>query len=124
MALAGAFNNRSLRTKIGAVVLAATSTGLIVGGVSIYTLRHHNENAEKLLSRTIAVDTAVTKFSKNVESFGGGVSAMQLYPSLAGTIQQNMADNTKAVDDALSTLASALGDDPTGAKAVAKAFKA
>ena len=121
MALAGAFNNRSLRTKIGAVISAATATGLIVGGVAIYTLRHHNQNAEEMLTRTIAVDSAVGKFSKNVEAFGGAVSAMQLYPMLAKTIQEGMAGNKTAIDEALTTLETELGDDPEGSKTVAKA---
>ncbi|GAA0942435.1 methyl-accepting chemotaxis protein [Virgisporangium aurantiacum] len=121
MALAGAFNNRSLRTKIGAVISAATATGLIVGGVAIYTLRHHNQNAEEMLTRTIAVDTAVGSFSKSVEAFGGGVSAAQLYPQLAKEIQQGMAENKKAIDEALKTLEIELAADPAGIKTVAKA---
>jgi methyl-accepting chemotaxis protein len=121
MALARAFDNRSLRTKIGAAVLVAAVTGLIVGGVAIYTLERHNDAAAETLKRTITVDAAVGKFSKNVEAFGGAVSTAQLYPALAEPIQQGMAANKKAIDEALTTLAAELDSEPAGVQAVEKA---
>src|SRR6185312_11325387 len=80
MAVGGAFDNRSLRTKIGVAVLIATVSGLIVGGLAINTVHRLNDDAAASQQQTLALETAVGSFSKNIEAFGGSVSALQLYP--------------------------------------------
>jgi methyl-accepting chemotaxis protein len=49
MGLGEAFDNRSLRTKIGTAVLTATVSGLIVGGLAIRTV--HSLNADSAAAR-------------------------------------------------------------------------
>ncbi len=123
MGLTAAFDNRSLRTKIGTAVLIGTLSGLVVGGVAINTLHAHDLDNETAHRKTIAVESAVGSFSKNIEAYGGNVSAARLYPTLADGIKQNMAGNRSAINAALSQLATVLADDPAGAAAVAKAKK-
>ena len=121
MGLAKAFDNRSLRAKMSAAMLAAIISGLVVGGVAIQTVQRLNREAEKAQQQTIAIETAVGTFSKNVEAFGGGVSAAQLYPSLATEINKGLAANRQAIADALQTLRAELAADPAGVRTVAKA---
>jgi methyl-accepting chemotaxis protein len=121
MGLAGAFDNRSLRTKIGAAVLTATVSGVIVGGVAIFTLHEQNTKSAEAQRVTIAVEAAAGSFAKNIESFGGNLSALQLYPSLAEPIQANIVANKQAVTDALASLQKSLAGDPAGEQAVTKA---
>ncbi|HEX5200271.1 MAG TPA: methyl-accepting chemotaxis protein [Actinoplanes sp.] len=121
MGLARSFDNLSLRTKIGTAVLTATVSGLIVGGVSIGTLRAQNAEAATAQRKTIEVEAAAGSFAKNIEAFGGGISALQLYPSLADQINQGIQADKAAVTDALASLGRSLANDPTGAAAVAKA---
>jgi methyl-accepting chemotaxis protein len=117
MGLSGAFDNRSLRTKIGAAALTATVSGLIVGGVAIKTVSGLNDDAAATQRQTIVIGNAVTAFSKNIEAFVGATSAMQLYPAIAKDIQTGMAANQKAIDDSLTTLDKALPGDPVVDKA-------
>ena len=121
MGLAGAFDNRSLGTKIGTAVLTATVSGLIVGGVAIMTLRSQNSDTAAAQRRTIAVEAAAGSFAKNVEAYGGGVSALQLYPNIADMIKQGLAANKSAIDTALAGLEKSLAGDSAGAAAVAQA---
>ena len=121
MGLAGAFDNRSLRTKIGAAVLTATVSGIVVGGVGIGTLRSQNADAAAAQRTTIAVEAAAGAFAKNIESYGGNLSALRLYPTLADGIQKNLLGNKQAVTDALDSLGRSLAADSNGAEAVAKA---
>ena len=121
MGLARAFDNRSLRTKIGTAVLTATVSGLIVGGVAIGTLRNQNSEAAAAQRTTIAVETAAGAFAKNIEAFSGNLSALKLYPSLADTIGKNMESNKAAITGALSSLETNLAGDQTGLAAVAQA---
>jgi methyl-accepting chemotaxis protein len=123
MGLSSAFDNRSLRTRIGTAVLIGTVSGLVVGGVAINNLRGQGTDNEAALRQTITVEAAVGSFSKNIEAFGGNVSAAQLYPTLADGIKENMAANQQAISAALDQLGTALADDPAGAAAVAKAKK-
>ena len=121
MGLAGAFDNRSLRTKIGAAVLTATVSGIVVGGVAIGTLRGQNADAAAAQRTTIAVEAAAGAFAKNIESYSGNLSALQLYPTLADVIQKNIVGNKQAIIDSLNSLGLSLADDAQGVQAVAKA---
>jgi methyl-accepting chemotaxis protein len=119
--LAKAFDDRSLRTKIGTAVLTATVSGLIVGGVAIGTLRTLNAGAAEAQRTTIQVEVLSNDFAKNIESFAGNLSALRLYPSLADRINANIAKNKEAITGALDRLGVSLAGDPEGAKAVSKA---
>jgi methyl-accepting chemotaxis protein len=121
MGLARAFDNRSLRTKIGAAVLTAVVSGLVVGGVAIGTLHAQNTNAAAAQRKTIAVEAAAAAFAKNIEAYGGNLSALKLYPSLGDGIKKSLEANKAAVTAALDSLASNLAGDPAGTAAVAKA---
>ena len=123
MGLSGAFDNRSLRTKIGTAVLTATVSGLIVGGLAISTVHRLNANAATAQRRTIAVESAANTFSKNIESFNGNISTMKLYPNLAGMIGKAIDGNKQAIAGALTSLQSSLAADPAGAAAIAKTQK-
>ncbi|GIF14452.1 methyl-accepting chemotaxis protein [Actinoplanes teichomyceticus] len=116
MGLGGAFDNRSLRTKIGAAALTATVGGLIVGGMSISTVHDLNQKAADAQHKSIAIQSAVTSFSQNVEAFVGNSSSMQLYPQFAKEIGEVMAANKKAVEGALSSLETALPGDAAVAR--------
>ncbi|HEY0002892.1 MAG TPA: methyl-accepting chemotaxis protein [Actinoplanes sp.] len=117
------FDDRSLRTKIAAAVLIATVSGMIVAGVGIRTVHQLNSAGAAAQRRTIAVEQAAGAFAKNIESFGGNISALRLYPTLAEMITKNLAANTAAITASLDSLGTALADDPVGAATVAKARK-
>src|SRR5689334_22625480 len=121
MAVGGAFDNRSLRTKIGAAVLIGTISGLIVGGLAINTVHRLSRDAAASQHRTLAVETAVASFSKNIEAFGGSMSALQLYPSIADAITKGAEEQKAAIEAALSQLRTLLAGDPLGEQTVAKA---
>ena len=121
MGLLGAFDNRSLRTKIGSAVLVGTLSGVLVGGVALVTLHGQNEDSAATQRKTIALESAAGAFSKNIESFNGNNSARQLYPSLAATLKENMATNQAAISEALDQLRTAFAGDAAGTAAVAKA---
>ncbi|WP_030442059.1 methyl-accepting chemotaxis protein [Actinoplanes subtropicus] len=121
MGLAGAFDNRSLGTKIGTAVLTATISGLIVGGVAIMTLRSQNADAAAAQRKTITVEAAAGAFAKNVEAYGGGVSALKLYPAIADALKQMLAADQAAIEGALSSLGQSLAGDQAGTAAVERA---
>jgi methyl-accepting chemotaxis protein len=121
MKLGGAFANRSLRVKIGAVVMIAAISGLIVGVVAITTVQGLNDEAATAQRQTLAVQAAAGSFGKNIEAFSGNISSLQLYPSLAGRINQGLAGNKQAIADALGVLSTNLGQEDGGSEAVAKA---
>jgi methyl-accepting chemotaxis protein len=121
MGLSGVFDDRSLRTKIGTAVLTATVSGLIVGGLAINTVHSLNSSAAAAQRRTIAVEQAASSFSKNIEAYGGTLSALKLYPSIGAQLQQGLAAEQGAVTDALAGLQSTLGRDKAAAADVAKA---
>jgi methyl-accepting chemotaxis protein len=121
MKLAGAFDNASLRTKVGAVLLIATLSGLIVGAVAITTVRSLNDDAATAQRQTLAVQAAAGAFGKNIEAFSGNNSSLQLYPSLKDRIGQAMTANKQAINDALTVLSTNLAQENGGAQAVAKA---
>jgi methyl-accepting chemotaxis protein len=121
MGLGRAFDNRSLRAKIGAAVLAATAGGLIVGAVAITTVHGLNTDAATAQRQTIRVETAASAFSKNIEAFSSNLFALQLYPSLKERVDQSLAENKQAIADALKVLGTALAADHAGALAVATA---
>ncbi|WP_436529637.1 methyl-accepting chemotaxis protein [Actinoplanes sp. HUAS TT8] len=117
MGLSGAFDNRSLRTKIGAAALTATIGGVVVGGMAIYRVHDLNQKAADAQHHTIAIGAGVTEFSKNIESYSGNNSALALYPAIADSIATAMKANKQAVDDALTLLSQQLPGDPLVAKA-------
>src|SRR5690242_2443761 len=121
MAVGLAFDNRSLRAKIGIAVLAATLSGLIVGGLAITTVRQLNNDGATAQHRTLAVETAVSAFSKNVEGYGASMSARELYPSIADEITKGAEEQKATIEAALGTLKTLLANDPKGARTVAKA---
>jgi methyl-accepting chemotaxis protein len=121
MGLVGAFDNRSLRTKIGTAVLAGTLSGVLVGVVALVTLRGQNSDAAAAQRETIAVSTATGEFAKNIEAFGGNTSAARLYPALRATIEQGMEANKAAIQDALSRLRKAFEGDAPATAVVDKA---
>jgi methyl-accepting chemotaxis protein len=121
MKLGGAFDNRSLRAKIGAVVLIATVSGLVVGAVAITTVRGLNSDAATAQRQTLAVQTAAGSFGKNIAAFSGGISSLQLYPSLTDGINEGLTANKQAISDALGVLATNLAAENGGSAAVAKA---
>jgi methyl-accepting chemotaxis protein len=121
MGLGAAFDNRSLRAKITAAVLTATASGILVGGLAVSTV--HTMDRESAAAQRTSLESlsASGMFAKNIEAFGGNVSAMQLYPALRDRIGQGMAANKQAVEDALSNLAVNLAGAPNGTAVVAKA---
>jgi methyl-accepting chemotaxis protein len=121
MGLSSAFDDRSLRTKIGTAVLTATVSGLIVGGLAINTVHRLNSDSAAAQRRTIAVEQAASDFSKNIESYGGTLSALKLYPSISAQLGKNLTAEKAAVSGALASLQSVLAGDKTGAAAATKA---
>jgi methyl-accepting chemotaxis protein len=121
MRVTAGFHHLPLRAKIGAMLLAATASGLVIGAVALTTVHQLNRDAEAAQHQIIEVEKAVGAFSKNVEAYSGGVSAAQLYPALREEINQGIAVNVQAVTAALDSLEQAFADDPAGADAVAKA---
>ena len=119
--LGAVFDDRSLRTKIAAAVLVATISGIVVGGLAVTTVRSMNKDAAAAQHRSLESLNASGTFAKNIEGFGGNMSALQLYPSLAAQIQEGLAANKKAVEDALATLGKDLATAPSGPAVVAKA---
>ncbi|GIE87554.1 methyl-accepting chemotaxis protein [Actinoplanes regularis] len=108
MGLIGAFDNRSLRTKIGAAVLTATVAGMIVGGLAITTVRDLNGDAADTLRQSNAIGSDVTSFSKSLEAFVGNTTAMKLYPLQAQQIGVVWKENKDAAEAALASLNNAL----------------
>ncbi|WP_432828029.1 methyl-accepting chemotaxis protein [Dactylosporangium sp. CA-092794] len=123
MGLSSAFDDRSLRTKITTAVLVAAVSGIIVGGVAIGTVRSMRTDAATAERTSITSLGAAGAFAKNIEAFGGNVSAMRLYPSLADRISQSMENDRKAVEDALSSLDTSLAGTAGGQDIVVKARK-
>ncbi|MBL7257525.1 methyl-accepting chemotaxis protein [Paractinoplanes lichenicola] len=121
MGVLSAFDNRSLRTKIGSAVLVGTVSGLVVGGVSIATLRGQNQDTAEAQRKTIALSAAAGQFAKNIEAFSGNNSSLKLYPTLADGIRKNMEGNRAAVNAALDELEAAFAGDATGTSATAQA---
>ncbi|WP_430784080.1 methyl-accepting chemotaxis protein [Actinoplanes sp. G11-F43] len=106
------FDDRSLRTKIGSAAVAATASGLIVGGVAISTIVDLNDQAEAELRRTTLIDKSVGTFGRSIESYIGGGSSIQLYPNIAESVGKTMAQNKKDIEAALDSLDAALPGDP------------
>ena len=123
MGLVGAFDNRSLRTKIGSAVLVGVISGILVGAVSLVTLHQHNRDAATTQRQTIAIEAAAGSFAKNIESFSGNTSALRLYPPLADAIRKGLAANKAAVTQALADLDAGFKGDAAGTAAVDKAGK-
>jgi methyl-accepting chemotaxis protein len=117
MGIGGLFDNRSLRTKIGSAAMVATASGLVVGGVAIKTVFDLNADAAVAQRQSITIANAVGTFSKNIEAYVGGVSAVQLYPNIAAGIQTGMDANKASIDTALKDLKDALPQDDNVDKA-------
>ena len=121
MGLSGVFDDRSLRTKIGTAVLTATVSGLIVGGLAINTVHQLNADSATAQRRTIAVEQAASDFSKNIEAYGGSLSALKLYPSLKDQLLLGLNAQKAAITSALAALQSTLASDKAGAAEAVKA---
>jgi methyl-accepting chemotaxis protein len=121
MGLSGVFDDRSLRTKIGAAVLTAVVSGVAVGALALTTVSHQNSDAAAAQRRTIAVEEASGAFAKNIEAYGGSVSALKLYPQIKDTVLQGMKAEEAAINDALARLQANLGSDKAAAAEVTKA---
>jgi methyl-accepting chemotaxis protein len=121
MGLVGTFDNRSLRTKIGSAVLAGTLSGVVVGGVALVTLHQQGTDSAAAQRSSIAVGSAAGALGKHIESYGGGLSAQRLYPSLADVIGEKLAADKAAVQDALSRLRTSFAGDAEGTAAATKA---
>src|SRR3569833_4211036 len=104
MGLSGVFDDRSLRTKIGTAVLTAAVSGLAVGGLALTTVRHQSTDSATAQRRTIAVEEASGAFAKNIEAYGGSVSALKLYPSIKDLLLQGMKAEEAEVTGALARL--------------------
>ncbi|MEV6300118.1 methyl-accepting chemotaxis protein [Actinoplanes sp. NPDC051861] len=117
MGFGGLFDNRSLRTKIGAAAMTATVSGLLVGGLAVKTVYDLNRDAAAAHRQSIDITSAVGKFSTNIEAFSGNVSALQLYPALADRIKQGMAANQTAIGESFTSLRASLPGEGVVAKA-------
>ncbi|SDT22194.1 methyl-accepting chemotaxis protein [Actinoplanes derwentensis] len=117
MGIGGFFDDRSLRTKIGSAAVVASAAGLLVGGVAMSTIVGLNDHAEQELRRTTLIDKSVGSFGRSLESYIGGTSSSQLYPSIADAVLAGMEQNKKDIQAALQTLATALPGDPAVAAA-------
>jgi len=117
--LGSAFDNRSLRTKIGSAVLVATAMGVIIAVVALRTLYQMNDSSVAAQRHDLAVLKASSTVGQNLEGFIGSVSAMTAYPAIAAGIAQNMAVQQEAIDSGLKTLAASL-TDKAGAASVTK----
>jgi methyl-accepting chemotaxis protein len=111
MGIGGLFDNRSLRTKIGAAAMVATASGLVVGGVAIKTVFDLNADAAAAQRQSITIANGVGTFSKNIEAYVGGVSALQLYPNIAQQLMAGMETNKANIDTALKELKDVLPQD-------------
>ncbi|MEV6342637.1 methyl-accepting chemotaxis protein [Actinoplanes sp. NPDC051851] len=111
--MSAVFDNRSLRTKIGAAAMCAVVSGLVVGGVAIKTVGDLNEEAAAAQRKSLAIGTDVATIGQNIEAYVGNTSAIQLYPSLKTSLTESMAANKTAVDDALTDLGTILPGDAT-----------
>src|ERR1700712_1007016 len=121
MGLSGVFDDRSLRTKIGTAVLTAVVSGLAVGGLALTTVYHQNNDSAAAQRRTIAVEEASGAFGKNIEAYGGSISALKLYPTLKASLLEGMKAEESAITGALGRLQSSLSSDRAGAAEVTKA---
>jgi methyl-accepting chemotaxis protein len=121
MGLSGVFDDRSLRTKIGTAVLTAVVCGLATGGLALTTVYKQNSDSAAAQRRTIAVEEASGAFAKNIEAYGGSVSALKLYPSIRDGLLQGMKAEEAAITGALTSLQSTLGSDKGPAPEVTKA---
>jgi methyl-accepting chemotaxis protein len=121
MGLSGVFDDRSLRAKIGTAVLTAVVSGLAVGGLALVTVHKQNTDSEASQRVTIAVEKSASDFSKNIESYGGTLSSLKLYPSIKDQLLQGLDAEKAAISNALSTLQSTLAGDKQGSAEVAKA---
>jgi methyl-accepting chemotaxis protein len=127
--LGSAFDNRSLRTKIGSAVLVATAMGVIIAVLSLRTLYQMSDTSIAAQRHDLSVLKASSTVGQNLEAYVGSVTAMTAYPMVAAEIAKGMATQQETIDAGLKTLAASL-TDPTGAAVVAKmntdwsAFKA
>ncbi|WP_432993797.1 methyl-accepting chemotaxis protein [Dactylosporangium sp. CA-233914] len=118
--MGSAFDNRSLGTKVTAAILIAAVSGVIVGGLAIADVRSNHREASAAQRTSIASLGAAGAFAKNIESFGGNISALRLYPALTDRITENLAANQRAVEDSLDSMASSLAGAPGGPATVTK----
>ncbi|MDI6100978.1 methyl-accepting chemotaxis protein [Actinoplanes sp. NEAU-A12] len=117
MGFSGIFDDRSLRTKIGAAAMTATISGVLVGGLAVSTIYNLNQDGAAAHRQSLKIESAAGAFSTKIEAFSGNLFAIQLYPTLADRIQKSMAANQAAVTEALATLSESLPGDEAVAKA-------
>ncbi|MBW6440177.1 methyl-accepting chemotaxis protein [Actinoplanes hulinensis] len=97
--------------------MIATLSGILVGGLAVKTIHDLNEDGAAAQRRSLAVASAISSYSTNVEAMSGSITALQLYPHLAGRIKGEMAEHQEAVAAALGTLNTHLPGDEAVAKA-------
>ncbi|MFC4065269.1 methyl-accepting chemotaxis protein [Actinoplanes subglobosus] len=117
MGLSSLFDDRSLRTKIGAAAMTATVSGLIVGALAVTTIHELNRDGAAAHRQSLAIESAVGTFTTSVEAFSGSVSALQLYPAIGDRIKEGMAANQASIADAFGVFDQHLPGDETVAKA-------
>ncbi|MEU8233473.1 methyl-accepting chemotaxis protein [Actinoplanes sp. NPDC048967] len=105
-----AFDNRSLRTKIGAAVLVATAMGVMIAAISLQTLYQMSDTSIAAQRDNLTVLKASSAVGQNLESFVGSTSAMKAYPAIAAEIGKGMAEQQQAIDSGLQVLAANLSD--------------
>nr|WP_221380698.1 hypothetical protein [Actinoplanes polyasparticus] len=96
MKLGVAFDNGSLRTKLGAAVLIAIFSGPGMSAVAITTVTRLNNQAEASQQQALTVQAAAGAFGKNVEGFRRNTSALQVYPDYKERIGEARKGNERA----------------------------
>nr|BFE58271.1 HAMP domain-containing methyl-accepting chemotaxis protein [Dactylosporangium thailandense] len=119
--MGGAFDNRSLGTKVTAAILVAAASGVIVGGLAIASVRSTQRGAAEAQRTSVVSLAAAGTFAKNIEAFSGNISALRLYPTLTDRLNQNLDANRRAVEESLASLETSLAGAPGGPGGVAKA---
>ncbi|MFB9955516.1 methyl-accepting chemotaxis protein [Cellulomonas denverensis] len=114
------FENRSLRTKVAAAVLASTATGVVVGLAGIGAVRQLNADSAEAQRSNFTVMQAAGSLAENVEAFNKDQNALALYPALEDALTTNLEADRAAVDDALQVLQTELAADAEGRELVAK----
>jgi methyl-accepting chemotaxis protein len=109
--LGSAFDNRSLRTKIGTAVLVATAVGVIIAAIALRTLYQMSDSSVSAQRQDLTVLKASSSVGQNLEGFVGSTSSMKAYPGIAAEIAKGMAAQQQAIDSGLQTLATNLADE-------------
>ncbi|MFI7542880.1 methyl-accepting chemotaxis protein [Actinoplanes sp. NPDC049599] len=108
--LGAAFDNRSLRAKIGAAVLVATAVGVVIAAIALRTLYQMSDTSISAQRADLTVLKASSSVGQNLEGFVGSTSSMRAYPGIAAEIAKGMAVQQQAIDSGLQVLATNLSD--------------